>query len=210
MRSPQPAPERRTDSDGVTRVTPSRESSGGVGSWLIGGAVVITGLCVALCLWWLSRPVPVEDLPPIVVAERPAPVVPAPEPARPSVRPAVARVAAPLPVEEPAPMPVDDPSPPPEGKSGTALYQRGTKPLKKGLVVPDDFELPPGYMRHYQTTDNGQPLAAILMFHPDFTPRDANGQPIPIPENRVVPEEMAPPGMPHRLLEIPVEDEDSQ
>ncbi|WP_233587918.1 hypothetical protein [Corallococcus sp. CA049B] len=191
-------------------MTPSRESSGGVGSWLIGGAVVITGLCVALCLWWLSRPVPVEDLPPIVVAERPAPVVPAPEPARPSVRPAVARVAAPLPVEEPAPMPVDDPSPPPEGKSGTALYQRGTKPLKKGLVVPDDFELPPGYMRHYQTTDNGQPLAAILMFHPDFTPRDANGQPIPIPENRVVPEEMAPPGMPHRLLEIPVEDEDSQ
>ncbi|WP_233601596.1 hypothetical protein [Corallococcus sp. AB038B] len=193
----------------MTRVTPSRESSGGVGSRLIGGAVVITGLCVGLCLWWLSRPVPVEDLPPIVVAERPAPVAPSLEPARPSVRPAVAHVAAPLPVEEPAPMPVDDP-PPPEGKSGTALYQRGTKPLKRGLVVPDDFELPPGYMRHYQATDNGQPLAAILMFHPDFTPKDANGQPIPIPENRVVPEEMAPPGLPHRLLEIPVEDEDSQ
>ncbi|GMU07707.1 hypothetical protein [Corallococcus caeni] len=209
MRSPQPGPERRTDSDGVTRVTPSRESPGGVGPWLIGGALAITGLCVGLCLWWLSRPVPVDDLPPIVVAASPAPVAPSLAPARPSVRPASVPVAALTPVEEPAPMPVDEP-PPPEGKSGTALYQRGTKPLKRGLVVPDDFELPPGFMRHYQTTDNGQPLAAILMFHPDFTPKDANGQPIPIPENRVVPEELAPPGMPHRLLEIPVEDEDSQ
>ncbi|MFP2899261.1 hypothetical protein ACLEQD_23030 [Corallococcus sp. 4LFB] len=189
-------------------MTPSRESPGGVGRWLIGGALAITALCVGLCVWWLSRPVPVEDLPPIVVAARPVPVAPSPEPARPPVRPVAVPVAAPAPVEESAPMPVDEP--PPEGKSGTALYQRGTKPLKRGLVVPDDFELPPGFMRHYQTTDNGQPLAAILMFHPDFTPRDANGQPIPIPENRVVPEELAPPGMPHRLLEIPVEDEDSQ
>ncbi|MFB1485379.1 hypothetical protein [Corallococcus sp. RDP092CA] len=194
----------------MTRVTPSRESSGGVGAWLIGGAIAVTGLCVGVCLWWLSRPVAVEDLPPVVVAERSAPVVPSLEPVRPSVRPAVAPVAAPMHVEDPAPMPVDEPPPAPEGKTGTALYQRGTKPLKRGLVVPDDFELPPGYMRHYQTTDNGQPLAAILMFHPDFTPRDANGQPIPIPENRVVPEELAPPGMPHQLLEIPVEDEDSQ
>ncbi|WP_244222206.1 hypothetical protein [Corallococcus exercitus] len=193
----------------MTRVTPSREAPGGVGPWLIGGALAITGLCVGLCLWWLSRPVPVEDLPPIVVASRPAPAAPSLEPTRPSVRPAAVPVAAPTPVEEPAPMPVDEP-PPPEGKSGTALYQRGTKPLKRGLVVPDDFELPPGFMRHYQTTDNGQPLAAILMFHPDFTPKDANGQPIPIPENRVVPEELAPPGLPHRLLEIPVEDGDSQ
>ncbi|RKH61538.1 hypothetical protein [Corallococcus aberystwythensis] len=209
MRSPQPGPERRTDSDGVTRVTPSHKTSGGVGPWLIGGATAVTGLCVGLCLWWLSRPVPVEDLPPIVVAARPAPVAPSVEPSRPSVRPAAVPVAAPTPVEEPAPMSADEP-PPPEGKTGTALYQRGTKPLKRGLVVPDDFELPPGFMRHYQATDNGQPLAAILMFHPDFTPRDANGQLIPIPENRVVPEELAPPGMPHRLLEIPVEDEDSQ
>ncbi|TSC21579.1 hypothetical protein FOF48_34505 [Corallococcus sp. Z5C101001] len=204
MRSPQSGPERRTDSDGVTRVTPSRESSS-AGPWLIGGATAITGLCVGLCLWWLSRPVPMEDLPPIVVAASPAPVARTPEPVRARARPSTPAAA---PVEAPAPMPVDDP-PPPEGKSGTALYQRGTKPLKVGLVVPDDFELPPGYMRHYQATDNGQPLAAILMFHPDFTPRDANGQPIPIPENRVVPEALAPPGMPHRMLELPVEDEDA-
>ncbi|RKG94009.1 hypothetical protein D7V97_39540, partial [Corallococcus sp. CA053C] len=72
MRSPQSGPERRTDSDGVTRVTPSRESRG-TGSWLIGGALLLTGLCLGLCAWWLSRPVTVEDLPPVIVAERPTP-----------------------------------------------------------------------------------------------------------------------------------------
>ncbi|CAM3478045.1 hypothetical protein COSO111634_16955 [Corallococcus soli] len=46
------------------------------------------------------------------------------------------------------------------------------------------------------------------MFDPDFTPKDANGQPIPIPENRVVPEELAPPGMPRQMLELPAEPED--
>ncbi|RKH91762.1 hypothetical protein D7Y13_38460, partial [Corallococcus praedator] len=56
--------------------------------------------------------------------------------------------------------------------------------------------------------DHGQPVAAILMFDPDFVPKDANGQPIPIPENRVVPEELAPPGMPRQMLELPAEPED--
>ena len=205
MRSPQSGPERRTDSDGVTRVTPSRESRG-TGAWLIGGATLLTGVCLVFCAWFLARPMTVEDLPPVVVAQPPAPTPAPPVPTRAPVRPATP-VAAPPPVEEPAPMPVDDP-PPPEGKSGTALYQRGTKPLKRGLVVPEGFELPPGYMRHYQATDNGQPVAAILMFHPDYTPKDASGQPIPIPENRVVPEELAPPGMPRQMLELPVEEED--
>lgn len=205
MRSPQSGPERRTDSDGVTRVTPSRESRG-TGAWLIGGATLLTGVCLVFCAWFLARPMTVEDLPPVVVAPPPAPTPAPPVPTRAPVRPATP-VAAPPPVEEPTPMPVDDP-PPPEGKSGTALYQRGTKPLKRGLVVPEGFELPPGYMRHYQATDNGQPVAAILMFHPDYTPKDASGQPIPIPENRVVPEELAPPGMPRQMLELPVEEED--
>ncbi|WP_369414546.1 hypothetical protein [Corallococcus soli] len=184
-------------------MTPSRESRG-AGTWLIGGAVALTTLCLGLCAWWLSRPVTVEEGPPQVVevASKPAPREPPPPPrTRPSTP-----VAAPPPVEEPAPVPVDDP--PPEGKSGTALYQRGTKPLKRGLVVPEGFELPPGYLRHYQATDHGQAVPAILMFDPDFTPKDANGQPIPIPENRVVPEELAPPGMPRQMLELPAEPED--
>ncbi len=92
---------------------------------------------------------------------------------------------------------------PSEGRSGLALFVPGTKPIKKGIVVPDDFPLPPGYLRHYQTTDDGQMLSAILMFHPDHTPLDANGQPIPIPENRVVPPELAPAGLPITMLEVP-------
>jgi hypothetical protein len=77
----------------------------------------------------------------------------------------------------------------------------GTKPIKRGLVVPDDVELPAGYVRHYQTTDDGRRLPPILMFHPDYQPHDADGNPIPLPEDRVVPPDMAPPGMPRTVLD---------
>lgn len=90
------------------------------------------------------------------------------------------------------------------GKSGIYVFPApGTKRIKAGLVVPEDFPLPPGYVRHYQATDKGQMLEAVLMFHPDYHPVDAQGQPIPIPEDRVVPPEMAPPGLPLRRLEVP-------
>ncbi|WP_394846046.1 hypothetical protein LZC95_01115 [Pendulispora brunnea] len=79
----------------------------------------------------------------------------------------------------------------------------GTKRIKVGLVVPEDFPLPNGYMRHYQTTDKGEMLRAILMFHPDYKPTDSHGNPIPIPEDRIVPPELAPPGMPMERLEVP-------
>lgn len=79
----------------------------------------------------------------------------------------------------------------------------GTKPIKAGILVPEDFELPPGYVRHYQATDDGQRVPAILMFHPDYHPVDAHGVPIPLPENRVVPPDMAPPGMPIEMLQPP-------
>jgi len=79
----------------------------------------------------------------------------------------------------------------------------GTKPIKQGIVVPEGFELPPGYVRHYQATDDGKMLPAILMFHPDYQPMDARGNPIPVPENRVVPPELAPPGMPVQMLDVP-------
>lgn len=77
----------------------------------------------------------------------------------------------------------------------------GTKPVKRGIVVPDDFELPPGYVRHYQATDDGRPLPPILMFHPDFAGVDANGNPIVVPEDRIVPPELAPPGLPIHTLD---------
>lgn len=88
--------------------------------------------------------------------------------------------------------------------TGLALFPPpGTKPIKRGIVVPEDFELPPGYVRHYQATDDGQRVPAILMFHPDYHPVDEHGVPIPLPADRVVPREMAPPGMPIQMLDVP-------
>ena len=86
---------------------------------------------------------------------------------------------------------------PPLERTGIAVFPPpGTEPLKRGLIVPDDFELPPGYVRHYQTTDDGRRLPPILMFHPDYRPVGPDGKPIPLPADRVVPPELAPPGFP--------------
>jgi hypothetical protein len=90
----------------------------------------------------------------------------------------------------------------PGEQAGIAAFPPpGTKPIKRGIVVPDDFELPPGYVRHYQTTDDGHLLRPILMFHPDFAGVDANGNPIAVPEDRIVPPDLAPPGLPVRTLD---------
>ncbi|HYB99608.1 MAG TPA: hypothetical protein VEC57_10805 [Candidatus Limnocylindrales bacterium] len=79
----------------------------------------------------------------------------------------------------------------------------GTDPPKSGLIVPEDYELPEGYVRHYQTTDDGEQLAAILMFSPDYEFYDQNGNPLPVPDDRIVPPEMAPPDLPLRTLDVP-------
>lgn len=84
-----------------------------------------------------------------------------------------------------------------------AFSPPGTSPPLVGLAVPENFELPEGYVRHFQATDDGRRIEPILMFSPDFEFFDANGHPIRIPENRVVPPDMAPPGLPIRLIEIP-------
>ncbi|MBJ6760672.1 hypothetical protein JGU66_07840 [Myxococcaceae bacterium JPH2] len=208
MRSSSPSPERRIDSDGVTRVAPARSQSHAA-LWIVGGGLVFTVACLVLSGWLMSSTPEVEASPPL--AEMPRTVEPLPEPA-----PHVARAPVPPP-SRPAPRvetpPVESPSEPPApqaapytGPTGTGLYQRGTKPLKRGILVPEGFELPPGYMRHYQATDNGESVAPILMFHPDYKPLDANGQPLALPENRVVPAEMAPAGMPIQMLELPKEE----
>ncbi len=82
----------------------------------------------------------------------------------------------------------------------------GTDPPKVGIIVPDDFELPEGYVRHYQSTDDGKPLPPILMFHPDYTFTDEQGNAVAIPPDRVVPADMVPPGFPVQMLEIPSRD----
>ena len=72
-----------------------------------------------------------------------------------------------------------------------------------GLAVPEEFVLPKGYVRHHQATDDGQRIEAILMFAPDFQLLDADNKPLPMPANRVVPPELAPPGLPLRRIAIP-------
>ncbi|MDI3284102.1 hypothetical protein [Polyangium sp. 15x6] len=81
----------------------------------------------------------------------------------------------------------------------------GTKRIKQGLVVPDDFPLPPGYVRHYQATDKGRMLEPVLLYHPDYELVDANGKVIEIPPDRVVPPDMAPEGLPLATLEVPAD-----
>jgi hypothetical protein len=84
-----------------------------------------------------------------------------------------------------------------------AFNPPGTSPPLVGLAVPPDFPLPEGYVRHHQTTDDGQDIEPILMFAADRPLFDANNRPIPIPPNRVVPAEWAPPGLPVRKIVVP-------
>ena len=84
-----------------------------------------------------------------------------------------------------------------------AFSPPGTRPPLIGLAVPEDFPLPEGYVRHYQATDDGQRIEPILMFSPDHEFVDAMNRPIAIPKDRLVPPELAPPGLPIRRVVIP-------
>ncbi|MBC5784102.1 hypothetical protein H8N03_14210 [Ramlibacter sp. USB13] len=89
-------------------------------------------------------------------------------------------------------------------RSGLGAFSPpGTRPPLVGLAVPEDFALPEGYVRHYQATDDGQRIEPILMFAPDRPVFDAAGNPVTVPESRVVPPELAPPGLPLRRIAIP-------
>lgn len=89
-------------------------------------------------------------------------------------------------------------------REGIAAFNPpGTSPPLVGLAVPADYVLPPGYVRHHQVTDQGEPIEPILMYAPDAVLFDAAGQPVPIPEDRVVPPERAPAGLPIRQVELP-------
>ncbi len=84
-----------------------------------------------------------------------------------------------------------------------AFSPPGTRPPLVGLAVPEDFSVPEGYVRHYQATDDGQRIEAILMFSPDYQFFDAAHRPIAIPPDRVVPPELAPQGLPIRRIVVP-------
>ncbi|WP_457445938.1 hypothetical protein [Roseateles sp. P5_E4] len=84
-----------------------------------------------------------------------------------------------------------------------AFNPPGTRPPIIGLAVPENFELPPGYVRHHQATDDGQRIEPILMFSPDAQMLVINGRAVAVPADRVVPPELAPPGLPIRRIVVP-------
>jgi hypothetical protein len=219
--TPEPGKTRsRIDADGV-KVTPVAGVRTGV--WLIALALLLVGAAGLLAL---RVALPDEDSE-LEAAGAPAPPVAsagsalaAPAAMAAAAAPDETRRAHPV-RRKPAPPPPLPPGsteapraePPslPEisedagpGPSGIALFPPpGTDPPKVGLMVPEDFPLPEGYVRHYQSTDDGEPLPAILMFHPDYVWLDENGNQIALPESLIVPPEMAPPGMPKVPIEVP-------
>ncbi|MGH8079865.1 MAG: hypothetical protein ACREP7_04765, partial [Lysobacter sp.] len=58
-----------------------------------------------------------------------------------------------------------------------AFNPPGTSPPLVGLAVPEGYELPEGYVRHHQVTDEGVSIEPILMFSPDIALHDAQGRP---------------------------------
>ncbi len=202
-----PAPQRHVDSDGVVRVEQRR--AGGA-AWVLGIGIALTCAALALSAWLVFDKPEVESLPvisrtePPSVQKPPPPSHPAPpRPAAKALPKHLQEQVAAVPDEVLAQIPegVYEMPKPGEAPTGMMLFPApGTSPIKKGIIVPEDFELPPGYVRHYQATDDGERLPAILMFSPDHPPLDANGQPMKVTENGIVPPELAPPGLPIRML----------
>lgn len=200
------------DADGIHVTDAAR---GRASTWmLVATAVAVVG---GLALWRLSTPdaaAVAGDAPP-----------PAPAPIEAGGRASYAAMAM-ASVGKARPLPGDDRNdiaayfhrgdPEPTGAelitalneagvhTGIAAFNPpGTSPPLEGLAVPEDFELPEGYVRHHQATDDGEVIEPILMFAPDFALLDADGQPVDMPDDRVVTADLAPPGLPLRQVRIP-------
>jgi hypothetical protein len=200
--------------DGV-RITPLARTPRGSARWVFVTVLALVAL-IAGAYFFLPRPAP-PAAPVAGVAEP----VPLPARARNGQRASPTAV-----VQAARDLPTDDPNdlanyfapgdPEPTGaeligalhdvgiRTGLGAFDPpGTSPPLEGLAVPEDFELPPGYARHHQFTDEGVAIEPILMFSPDFVLYDAQGRPLPMPLDRVVPPELAPPGLPLRRVRIP-------
>lgn len=207
MPAQSPLGRRDVDGDGVTRV---EERSGGA-TLFIGLGLVLACACLVLVVWVFFVP---------SAGQRSRSAV-GPHAADPGEHASSrlgesalqgpehsAEHAGGFLVDTPSELPPDEPlegaAESDTGQSGIKLFPPpGTKPIKRGILVPEGFELPPGYLRHYQATDDGQQVPAILMFHPDFKPLDKHGLPVPLPPDRMVTPELAPPGLPIKFLEVP-------
>ena len=223
MANQSPRPARHVDKDGVRTIEHGRVRSS---VWLLALAMALVGVAVFVVVRPALRRPQMEPGETAAVEPSAPAFAPHATPARPSkaprppgappplrvpaggaLPPPEQRPAAPAAAPEPAaatePAAADS-SEPSDQPSGLAVFPPpGTKPIKRGVIVPEGVELPPGYVRHYQTTDSGQQLPAILMFHPDYQPLDEHGAPIPLPEDRVVPPDMVPPGIPLETLDVP-------
>lgn len=192
------------------------------------GVKVVATDGVRKSVWWITAAIALLAAALLILArlaDAPAPAIPAP-PAPPPpdavadapaeerrdeptqrpvqhrarrIEPARAADAEP-PAREDAPFSIA----PPGETSGIALFPpRDTKPIKSGILVPEDFELPEGYVRHFQANDAGELVGPILLFHPDYEIVDPSGQVIELPPDRIVPPELAPEGLPIRMLDVP-------
>lgn len=159
--------------------------------WLLGAAALIAVFLVVRSMAGRDvpdpAPPPVRTSAPTAVADSPAAAV-TDRRAQPQPAEAAPSVAAPTTGDR-------------EGVY--AFPAPGTKPPLVGIIVPDDYELPPGYLRHHQVTDDGVPLPPVLMYNPYQPPLDHHGQPIVVRGDGVVPPDEAPPGMPVEILKLP-------
>lgn len=216
-RRPPHTPPSAPDGDGVRVVRKSPEASR-ARTW----ALLVAAIAALAVLMWIvlaraPEPGTREVSEPVASREAPPTTGEAP--------PLPARAVPPASIQEPEPMPGNDPDdlaayfrpgdPEPSGaevieglqaagvRTGLGAFNPpGTSPPLEGLAVPDDFPLPEGYVRHHQVTDEGEPIEPILMFSPDFNLYDAKGRPIEMPADRVVPPELAPPGLPLRRVRV--------
>lgn len=205
------------DGAGVRVVRKPGGTRGARWLWVV-GIVVLAGVAA----WWLRTPGPAADGYDVDGPDAAAPASARGPDAGPAVDPGEPAISH----HKQPPTPGDDPDdlaayfaagdPEPSGaeviaalqdagvRTGIAAFNPpGTSPPLVGLAVPDDFDLPEGYVRHHQVTDEGVPIEPILMFSPDFTLYDAQGRRVPIPADRVVPPALAPPGLPLRRIQIP-------
>lgn len=196
-------------------------------AWLAGLAVGIPILATLVAVVIIRQAPAARSDEPVRPPARDVAVIPADDtprvrrpPEEPSEPRPPVRQVKPRRVASPKPLPTSTPDGKPEltakdvipalieagERGGIAVFPLpGTKPIKRGIVVPEGFELPEGFVRHYQTTDGGQRLSAVLMFHPDYEFVDERGELVAVPEDRIVPPEMAPPGLPVQILEVPGE-----
>lgn len=214
------APSSRTDGEGMRVIAKVPAARDGRLLWAVCAVVVVA---VASVGWWWMRE-PAQGANAVVAqADVDGDTAAAPLDSR-SLSTRATQQAASQP--EPPAVPSNDPSdlaayfqpgdPEPTGAQVIEALQQagvrtglgafnppGTSPPLLGLAVPENYELPQGYVRHHQVTDEGVPIEPVLMFAPGFTLYDAQGRPIAMPADRIVPPELAPPGMPQRPIRIP-------